>query len=127
AQALAGLGEDAQAAIPALLQVLRTENTLEVQQQVLRAIVRNGSKDMPGLLKALGEINDVGRWATPYILKQFGPKARDAVPHLVKHLGDPDMGKRLSAAIALGEIGADALEAMPTLVKATQDPTPTVR
>jgi HEAT repeat protein len=127
AQALAGLGKDAQAAIPALLQVLRTENTLEVQKQVLGAILRIGSKDMPGLLKALEEINDVGRWATPYILKQFGPKARDAVPHLIKHLSDPDMGNRLSAAISLGEIGADASEAVPALVKAMQDPIPTVR
>jgi HEAT repeat protein len=127
AQALAGLGEDAHAAIPTLLHVLWTESTLGVQKQVLRAIVRIGSKDMPNLLKALEEINGVARWATPYILKQFGPKAKDAVPHLVKHLSDPDMGKRLSAALSLGEIGADAGEAMPALLKATQDPIPTVR
>jgi HEAT repeat protein len=127
AGALASLGEEAQEAIPALLEVLRKETRLEVQQQVVQAISRIGSKDMPGLLKALREINDVGRWATPFILTQFGPRAKDAVPHLIKTLGDQDPGRRLSAAVALGEIGAEAQEAIPALVKALEDPSPVVR
>jgi HEAT repeat protein len=127
ARALGALGKQAQRAIPALLESLTKENRFAVQQQVLQAILLIGSKDMAALLDALRDINEVGRWATPYILKQFGPKAKDAVPHLIRLLGDKESGNRLAAALALGEIGGEARSATPALVAALQDPAASVR
>ena len=127
AGALAAIGKEGGRAIPALLKLLGTEKRFEVQQQTFQAITLIGSKDMPGLLKALREINDVSRWATPYLLRQFGPKAKDAVPHLITQLGDRDPGNRLVAALALGEIGADARGAAAALLKALEDPSAEVR
>ena len=34
----------------------------------------------PGLLEALRKLNVEHHWATPYVLQQFGPEAKDAVP-----------------------------------------------
>jgi HEAT repeat protein len=127
AGALAAMGKEAQAAIPALLQVLRTEKRFEVQQCAFQAIRAIGSRDLPGLLKAVREIDQAGRWAIPYVLIQFGPQAKDAVPQLIKLLADPDAGHRVGAALALGKIGAEAQEAIPALLRALQDPNPAVR
>jgi HEAT repeat protein len=127
AAALGALGEEAQEAIPILLEVLRTEKGYEVQVQTFQAITVIGSKDIPSLRKALKEINNTTTWATPYILKQFGPNAKDAIPFLIKGLSHKDPGNRLTAALALGEIGTDAKVAGPALMKALQDPSPSVR
>jgi HEAT repeat protein len=127
AGALAAMGKEAQAAIPALLELLRTEKQFEVQQRAFQAITAIGSQDLPGLLKAVREIDEVGRWAIPYVLTQFGPRARDAVPQLIKLLADPDAGHRVGAALALGKLGAEAREAIPALLQALQDPSPAVR
>lgn len=127
AAALAALGKEAQDAMPTLLEVLRTDKSYEVQLQTFQAITLVGSKDPASLQKALKEINDNTRWATPFILKQFGPRAKDAVPHLIKALSHKDSGTRLAAALALGEIGADAKAAVPGLMKILKDTSSSVR
>src|SRR5207302_5043135 len=73
------------------------------------------------------KLNGEAHWAYPYILRQFGPKAKDAVKPLVTHLDSPDDGIRLSAALALGEIGTDARDALPALMKSLKDKNPMVR
>jgi HEAT repeat protein len=127
ASALAALGKDAQDAMPTLLEVLRTDKNYQVQLETFQAITLVGSKEPAKLQQALREINETTRWAAPFVLKQFGPKAKDAVPHLTRALGNKDAGTRLAAALALGEIGAEAKAAASALAKAQQDTSPQVR
>jgi HEAT repeat protein len=127
AAALGSLGKEAQDAMPTLLELLRTEKNYEMQIQTFQTITLVGSKDPPSLQKALKEINDTTRWATPFVLRQFGPKPKAAVPHLIKALGDKEAGTRLAATLALGEIGDEARVSASALAKVLQDPSPNVR
>jgi HEAT repeat protein len=127
AGAVGAIGKGAAEALPLLLDLLQDQRDFATQRQAFVALRRIGSADVPGLLQKLREINGKGRWATPFVLKQFGPKAKDAVPHLVKTLGDPEVGMRLGAVFALGEIGPEAQAAIPALGKILDDPSPVVR
>jgi HEAT repeat protein len=128
AGALAGMGKDAQDAIPALLRTLRQETRFEVQQQLFQALTLIGSRDLPGFLKAVREVDREGRWATPYRLGQFGPNPEDAVKPLIQMvLKDPDPGKRMAAAIALGKLGLLSDQSVPALTRAMDDPSPQVK
>ncbi|MCI0465292.1 MAG: HEAT repeat domain-containing protein [Gemmataceae bacterium] len=127
AGALGAMRSEAQTALPALLEMMRDEKVLATQQAAFQALTVIGSDDVAGFMAVLREANDAGRWATPYILKQFGPKAADAVPYLVKSLADREEGKRLAATLALGEIGTVAQSAAPALTKLLQDASPRVR
>ncbi len=98
-----------------------------VQQHAFQAILRIGSEDVPGLLDTLRKLNAEAHWAFPYVLRQFGPKARDAVRPLMKQLESADDGHRMSAALALAQIGKDARDAAPALRKALADKNPMVR
>jgi HEAT repeat protein len=126
AGALAAMRTEAQAAIPALLKAMRVENRFEVQQQLFQALTLVGSRDLPGFLKAVREIDRQGQWATPYRLGQFGPHGEDAVKPLIKLLRDPQPGKRLAAALALGKLGLLSDQSVPALLKAMDDPSPQV-
>ena len=127
AEALAKMGQDAQAAIPALLKAMRAEKRFQVQKQLFQALTLVGSRDLPGFLKAVREVDKEGRWATPYLLGQFGPQAEDAVKPLIQLLRDPDPGKRLASALALGKLGLLSDQSVPALLKAIDDPIPQVR
>jgi HEAT repeat protein len=107
--------------------MLKEEKRFEAQQDVFRAITLIGSRDVPGLLKSLKEINNDGRWAIPFALKQFGARPADALPPLVRNLNHRDPITRLAAALALGELGKDAAPAVPALAQALQDPNLQVR
>ena len=92
------------------------------------AILRVGSADVPGLLDTMRKLNGEAHWAFPYILRQCGPKAKDAVKPLMKQLESRDDGHRMSAALALGEIGKEVRDAIPALQKAVNtDQNPLVR
>ncbi|MCI0465290.1 MAG: HEAT repeat domain-containing protein [Gemmataceae bacterium] len=127
AAALASMGPEGARALPALLAALKDERHLGAQQTVLWAINLIGTQDTPGLMKAVREINDQGRWAGVLVVEQFGPRPADAVAPLGRLLGDGQDGNRLAAALALGEIGADAKPAVPQLLKALQDRNAAVR
>jgi HEAT repeat protein len=127
AGALAALGKEAQAAIPTLLEAMRQEKRFEVQQQLFQALTLVGSRDLPGFLKAVREVDKGGKWATAFRLPQFGERAEDAVKPLLKLLTDPDPGKRLGAAISLGKVGLLSDQTVPALAKAMDDPSPPVR
>jgi HEAT repeat protein len=127
AGALSGMGKAAQAALPALLEAMRQEKRFEVQQQLFQALTLVGSRDLPGFLKAVREVDKEGKWATPYLLAQFGPRAEDAVKPLIALLHDAEPGKRLGAALALGKIGLLSDQSVPVLAKALDDPNFSVR
>ncbi len=127
ADALASIGPEAKDAIPALIGVMRDKNG-DVQVHAFQAILRVGSSDVPGLLDTMRKLNGEAHWAFPYILKQFGAKAKDAVKPLMKQLESPDYGTRMSAALALAQIGKDAGDAIGPLRKLlNKDKTPVVR
>ena len=71
-----------------------------MQWQAFQAILRIGSSDAPGLLQTLRKVNAEMHWSFPYVLRQFGPKAKDAVKPLIKQLDGGDDGMRMSAALA---------------------------
>jgi HEAT repeat protein len=127
AGAISAMGQEAQAVIPALLEAMRQEKRFEVQQQLFQALTLVGSRDLPGFLKAVREIDQQGQWATPYLLVQFGPNPEDAVKPLIKFLGDPEPGKRLAAALALGKLGLLSAQSVPALAKLLDDPSIPVR
>jgi HEAT repeat protein len=127
AAALSGMGKEAQAAIPALLAAMRQEKRFEVQKYLFQALSLVGSRDLPGFLKAVREVDKQGQWAIAYHLGQFGPNPGDAVKPLIKLLSDPVPGKRMTAALALGKLGLLSEESVPALLKALDDPIPQVQ
>jgi HEAT repeat protein len=88
AEELAKAGPKAKAALPTLLDVLKTDSSIEVKRAAA---------------KALGAI---------------GPAAKIAVPALVEVLKERDLYTYPTAAEALGNIGPDARPAVPELVPA---------
>jgi HEAT repeat protein len=126
ADALWSIGPDAKDAITPLISVMRDKNG-HVQQHAFQAILRIGSADVPGLLETMRKLNGEAHWAFPYILRQFGPRAKDAVRPLMKQLESPDGGSRISAVLALGHIGNDARAAVPALQNALKDKNPVVQ
>ena len=124
--ALGCIGPEAKEAITPLTSIMRDKNG-EVQKRAFQALLNVGSGDVPGFLDTMRKLNADAHWAFPYILKQFGPKAKDAVKPLIKQLDAVDDGQRMSAALALAEIGKDARDAVPALQKALKDKSPMVR
>jgi HEAT repeat protein len=114
--ALGCIGPDAKEAITPLTSVMRDKNG-EVQKRTFQALLSVGSGDVPGFLDTMRKLNAEAHWAFPYILKQFGPKAKDAVKPLIKQLDSPDDTIRMSSALALAQLGKDAGEAVGPLQK----------
>ncbi|GAB4472492.1 MAG: hypothetical protein OHK0037_32390 [Elainellaceae cyanobacterium] len=78
---------------------------------------------VPGLLKALKDLDDNVRWRAAKALGTIGSDA--AVSGLLEALKDPDDNVRWRAAKALETIGSDA--AVPGLLEALKDPDDSVR
>jgi HEAT repeat protein len=125
--ALGAIGPEAREAQPALVEALKTQH-LDTQLQAFAAILLISSDDPDKMAALLRQVTQTTRWATPYLLAQFGPRAKDAVKPLITLLEDPDAGVRMSAALALGHLGpVTAAEAIDALKKCLQDPAPPVR
>ena len=123
--ALGCMAKDANGSLPQIVPLLYDEE-YEVQQAAFSATLSVGAGD-PRMVQALREANMKGKWATPFILKQFGKNPADAVAPLIKTLQGKDAGDRLGAAWALGQIGLPARDAVPALRKALNDPQPQLR
>jgi HEAT repeat protein len=126
AAALAALGSVAKQAVPELLLAMK-DDKIDVQQSAFRALLRVSADDSEGMLDAFRKLNEQHHWAAPYVLKQFGPKAKDAVKPLILRLQAKEDDERFAAALALGRIGKEAKEAIPALQKAMNDPNPKVK
>ena len=122
---LGGMGNDAGAALPDIVKLLHDQD-FQVQGAAFAASLSVGAGD-PRLMPALREANRKGKWAAPFILKQFGNNPGDAVAPLIKTLQGKDPAERLGAAWALGQIGLPARDAIPELRKALNDPQPQMR
>jgi HEAT repeat protein len=127
--ALATMGGDAKDAVPNLIEAMKSSH-FATQQSAFQAImsIANASDDPTSILNAMQEMSRQHRWAMPYVLKQFGPRAKDAVKPLIKGLQDKDPNVRLGAAMALGQLGETAKEAGAALRESiAKDPYPPVR
>jgi HEAT repeat protein len=125
--ALGAIGPEAKDSLPTLVQALQMQH-LETQLQAYSAILLISIDDPATMAAILREVNQKARWATPYLLAQFGPKPEHAVKPLMLQLQDPDPNVRAAAALALGQLEpATAPEAIPALFKLLKDPVPPVR
>jgi len=115
------IGVEANDAVPALVETLRTDTTGSVREAAAGALGEMGAVSpevVPALIEALG----VG-WgglsvAATEALGKIGPGAKDAVPAIIEMLGVNWVGGREVAVDALGDIGPDARDAVPYLIDA---------
>ena len=107
ASALHEIGPSAGAAVPTLIELLRSREVVELPPDKARGADNNHAMPLRPRPSRSG----------------IGPPARGAVPDLVQSLADKDPKVRAEAASALGEIGGDAAQAIPRLVKLTSDET----
>jgi HEAT repeat protein len=125
--ALGAVGPAAKPAVPAVIDALQVKH-LQTQLQAFAALLQIAGDDAEALGETLREVTLRTRWATPYLLPQFGPRARDAVKPLIQQLEDPDPNVRVTAAVALGNLGSPtAAEAVLPLTRSLKDPAPAVR
>jgi HEAT repeat protein len=136
-EALAYLGPEARAAIPALIEgllVRRGDDGLTAG--VVRALVRL-SEDGGDLAALVADLDRAGHFERGYAeelrgvvveeLGRLGPAAAAAVPTLIEGLASPDVAVRWRAAAALGRVGPVARKAVPALTRALNDADPAVR
>ncbi len=123
AVALGKIGPDAKAAVPALIEALKDENS-EMRRRVAVALGNIGpdaKAAVPALIEALKDENKNVRDSAAVALGTLGPDAKAAVPVLIEALKDEGMVVRREAAGALGEIGPDAKAVVPALIAALKD------
>jgi HEAT repeat protein len=122
--AVTALGPDAESAVPALVQTLRTNyggQGLEESHQDYRsalALAAIGKPSVEGLRSLLKERKESVRAEVAMGLGRIGPDASAAVPDLIPLLGDGSTRVRREASRALGFIGSSAIE---SLVSASTD------
>jgi len=124
AEALMAMGEKAEKAAPALIELLMDKILRFAAQRALTAM---GEKAVPALIEALkDEVKNV-RYGATVALAEMGEKAEKAVPALIEALKDEVENVRFAAAQALGRIGEKAEKAVPALIEALKDEVKMVR
>src|SRR5436309_2371335 len=94
AMVLGLMGEQAQAAIPALIDALRDED-VRVRRMITAALGEIGPPSrtgVPVLVHCLRDRNEVVRRRAALALSEMGPAARAAVPGLIAALKDSSLG-----------------------------------
>lgn len=94
-------GPEAEAAIPALLE-LRTDRDIRVREMAGSALEAVGKAAVPALIRGLRHDDLYVRGEAVRLLGRLGPDARDAAPHLKRLLDDEDpfIGKAAAAALS---------------------------
>jgi HEAT repeat protein len=122
--AVTALGPDAVAAVPALVQTLRTNYGGQRQEESHQdyrsalALAAIGKPAVEGLRGLLEERKESVRAEVAMALGRIGPDASAAIPDLIPLLGDASARVRREASRALGLIGPSAIE---SLVSASTD------
>jgi len=129
AMALGEIGQEASAAVPALLKLLESDDW-ELREGVTGALLRIAPESEVAAGAVVQAWSAVARSTTGsrryravLTLGRLGPKGAGAVPLLIELLGDPTSG----AARALGQIGRAAAPAVPALADALRRPESHVR
>ena len=117
AEVLAGIGPEAKAAVPALIQALRGGNSQisktfypTVHCNAADSLVQIGSQAkevVPDLIQALNDPDESVRYYVAEVLGRIEPKDKSAVPALTQALNDPDRAVRRNAAWALKKINIE--------------------
>jgi HEAT repeat protein len=129
AMVLGLMGDEAQGAIPVLLESLR-EQDQQVRRIILAALSEIGPparNAVPALVACLRDRHELVRRRAALALGELGPAARTAVPALLEALRDRDLMVRRWAAFALGEIGSKAASAAGALVELMREPSAATR
>ena len=127
---LAQLGPKATAAVPALIQTLRTdvggrgEEASHQDYRAALALAAIGKPGVEGLIGLLKERKESVRAEAIMALGRVGPDAGAAVPALIALLADPSSRIRREAAIALPRMGHAAVD---PLILASRDANSIVR
>lgn len=123
---LSSYGERADAAIPALESILKTQgaDSLEAYTDAAKALGSIGKRAVPVLLRAI-DVKDPGRrFRAAYALSRIG---KPAVSKLIEVLETGTPEAREGAAQACISLGPDAAEAVPALAKALEHENPDIR
>jgi HEAT repeat protein len=127
-EALTNFGPNRSGAVEALLELLKSEDDLDLMHTAY-ALKEFGPKAVPPLIDIIRDdkmkLEIHGK--ALYALQVLGADAKPAVPVLTKLLSDKNEAIRENACGALGTIGAGAKAALPELKKALTDPSPLVR
>ena len=129
--ALAGMGTNACAALPLLLNKFRDEKG-DVQEEAAFALGQIDPAWKPKAVQFLvdkleGATNSQTKWRPIYRLGSLGADARPGVPALVNVVRHEKKDLAVRAIDALGEIGPAASQAIPVLVDALNDPDENMR
>ena len=108
AKALGQIGDEAEAAVPALLSALR-DNDMFLRAGITGALIKIGHPSVPGLTRALFDPNNAVRRAACKALGKIGSER--AVPALKYSLHDRNAGVRKLAREALERIDSPAARA----------------
>ncbi|MGE3808995.1 MAG: HEAT repeat domain-containing protein [Gemmataceae bacterium] len=115
---LGNLGDDAEAAVPALTRLIQeTDQDPATVVAAVQALGRIGVAGLPALIDALQHPLKQVRREAVWAIKRLGPHGERAVPALIDALEDSDSRVRMGAAHALGSMGPLAATAVPALIK----------
>jgi HEAT repeat protein len=127
AGALQHIGPEAEAAVPALLGVLKEKReTGPGHSTAVYALAGIGKPAVPALIETLRGKDPVSRPYVAEALGLIGPDAKAAAPLLVDMMKEDDAYIRCSAASALGGVRARSKEAVAALIAAVDDKDETV-
>ena len=130
-QSLDKIGPEAQAAIPALTDVINDKDEKPHIRFVLVTVLRRFGAEAKVVLPALTDVlksdNSWVRAHAAEVLGKIGPPAQAATPALTDLLKDKEGEVRAAAASALGQIGPGAKAAIPVLRESLWDKEAPVR
>ena len=118
-RALQVLGPEAEAALPALLQIAADPQCGDNRPRGALAAI--GPRAVTPMIYALTNSNQRVRSCAALVLTSIGRSARDAAAALLRSLSDPDARVRAHAAGALSRIEADPKIAVPALTERLSD------
>ena len=123
------IGSQAEAAIPALIEVLTDKNE-NVRAFAVNALGKMGSQAqaaVPALIVALEDENSIVRFNAAYALAWISPTTTEAVPILIEALNKRNFRTRREVVVALGQFNSEAKAIVPVLIKALTDENKDVR
>jgi HEAT repeat protein len=126
--ALSEMGETAKPAVPALMNLLKSETPMAVGDAAvaLGLLGQNARAALPLLIEALKNEDREVRAVVATAIRQVGPKAED-IPQLLPALKDPYMKVRSTLILMFGYMGDNGKAAIPAIIPHIKDENSWVR